>query len=366
MRILWINHRDPEHPHAGGAEVRFREIAKRLVRIGYKVTLLCEKVEGLPSEEVVNGINVKRVGNKASIHLLALNHVARFGHKYDLIIDDIAHAVPWFSPLVTRTPVIAQIHHVHQEVLYIELPKYIACVIARLEKALPKVYNYIITVSKSTKEELVNKFNIIDKNIFVIHNGVDLAKYKPGSKDPNPTILWVGRIKRYKNLEDLLYAYKIIEYRIKNSQLIIIGSGDYEPKIRKFSSELELKNVKFLGKVSEEEKIMWMQRAWVSVSTSMIEGWGMTITEAAACGTPAVAYNVPGLRDSIIHMKTGILVEPRNLKKLVETIILLLTDENLRMRLSENAYRYSQGLDWDLITSNFVKIIEKVVYRQSV
>lgn len=363
MRILWINHRDPKHPHAGGAEVRFREISKRLVNIGYEVTLLCEKVEGTASEETASGISIKRMGNKASIHLLALKYVARFGSKYDLIIDDIAHAIPWFSPLVTRTPVIAQIHHVHQEVLYIELPKYVACGVARLEKTLPKVYKNFIAVSKSTKEELVNRFNIIGKNIAVIPNGVDSAKYKPGPKDPDPTILWVGRIKRYKNLEDLLFAYKIIRHRIKNSQLIIIGSGDHEPKIRKFSNELELKNVRFLGKVSEKEKIRWMQKAWVIVSTSIIEGWGMTITEAAACGTPAVAYDVPGLRDSVVHLKTGILVESRNLKKLADAIILLLTDENLRARLSENACRHSRGLDWDLIARDFVRVIKKVVYR---
>ncbi|MEM1560075.1 MAG: glycosyltransferase family 4 protein [Ignisphaera sp.] len=363
MNILWINHRDPRHPDAGGAEVRFREIARRLVKMGYKVTLLCEKVNGLPSEEVLDGIRIKRIGDKVSIHLLALKYASKFGCKYDLIIDDIAHAVPWFSPIVTRTPVIAQVHHVHQEVLYVELPKHIAFFVAQLERTIPKVYSHIIAVSRSTKEELINKFNINRKNIFVVPNGVDLSRFKPGPKDPRATILWIGRIKKYKNLEDLLYAYRMVEYVVKNTQLIVIGTGDYEPRTRELSKNLRLKNIKFLGRVSEEEKIVWMQRAWIIVSTSIVEGWGMTITEAAACGTPAVAYNVPGLRDSIIHMKTGILVEPRNLKELVDAITSLLIDENLRMKLSENAYRYSQRLDWDLIACIFARIIEKIAYR---
>ena len=154
----------------------------------------------------------------------------------------------------------------------------------------------------------------------MIPNGVDFKKYRPGLKDPRPTILWVGRIKKYKNLDHLLRAYKIVKREVPDVQLIIIGTGDQEQAAKRLAKELELRDVYFLGKVSEEEKVRWMQRAWIIASTSMVEGWGMTITEAAACGTPAVAYNVPGLRDSVKHMETGILVEPGNIEQLAKTI----------------------------------------------
>ncbi|MET1160152.1 MAG: glycosyltransferase family 4 protein [Thermoprotei archaeon] len=155
MRILWINHRDPKHPQAGGAEVRLYEIARRLVKMGYEVTVLCEKVDGLPGEEVLEGIRIRRIGGRASIHLLAPLYVRKHGHEYDVIVDDIAHAVPWYSPLVTKTPVVAQIHHVHQDVVYIELPKPLAWIVGRAEKTIAKVYRHFIAVSQSTKEELV-------------------------------------------------------------------------------------------------------------------------------------------------------------------------------------------------------------------
>ena len=362
MKILWINHRDPKHPQAGGAEVRLYEIARRLVRMGHEVTVLCEKVDGLPSEEVLDGIKIKRIGSKTSIHLLAPYYVRKHGHEYDVIIDDIAHAVPWYSPLVTKTPVVAQIHHVHQDVVYIELPKPLAWIVSRAEKTIAKVYKHFIAVSQSTKEELVERFSIVPDRIAVIPNGVDLEKYKPGPKDPKPTILWVGRIKKYKNLDHLLIAYKTVKQEVPDSQLVIIGTGDREQEMRELAKKLELRDVYFLGKASEEEKIRWMQRAWIVVSTSMIEGWGMVITEAAACGTPAITYSVPGLRDSVKNMETGILVEPGNIEKLAKAITWLLADEALRSRLGENAYRYAQQFSWDKVVEGFLKTIEGAIH----
>ena len=118
----------------------------------------------------------------------------------------------------------------------------------------------------------------------------------------------------------------------------------------------------FLGKVSEEEKIRWMQRAWIVVSTSTIEGWGMVITEATACRTPAVAYNVPGLRDSIKDMETGILIEPGNIEHLAKAVTHLLTDHDLRDRLAENAYRHAQQYSWDKTAKNFLEVLNGVLY----
>lgn len=132
--------------------------------------------------------------------------------------------------------------------------------------------------------------------------------------------------------------------------------------MKKLAEKLELRDVYFLGKVSEEEKIRCMQRAWIIVSTSMVEGWGITITEAAACRTPAVAYNVPGLRDSVKHMKTGILVESGDIEQLAKAIAWLLTDDSLRNKLSENAYRYAQSFSWENTAKAFLKIVEGVLH----
>ena len=363
MRILWINHRDPKHPMAGGAEVRLYEVARRLVKMGHEVTVISERPAGLPSGEVMDGVEIRRIGGKASIHLLAPLYVKKHGREYDVVVDDIAHAVPWYSPLVTKTPVIAQIHHVHQDVVYVELPAPLAWAISRAERTIAKIYKRFIAVSQSTKNTLVDKLGVDPNRIAVVPNGVDLEKYRPGQKDPRPTVLWVGRIKKYKNLDHLLRAYRTVKQKVPDAQLIIIGSGDQERKMRDLAKTLGLKDVHFLGKIPEEEKIRWMQRAWILASTSMVEGWGMTVTEAAACGTPAVAYDVPGLRDSVRHMETGILVEPGDIEQLAEAIEMLLADSGLRNKLSENAYRYVQGFSWDKTALKFLEVIENAAHR---
>jgi len=360
MRILWINHRDPKHPQAGGAEVRLYEIARRLVRRSHEITVLCEKAGGLSSEEVLEGIRIKRIGGSASIHLLAPLYVGKHGHEYDVIIDDIAHAVPWYSLLVTKTPVIAQIHHVHQDIVYVELSKLSAWIIGQAERTIAKVYKHFIVVSQSTKEELVKRLGIDPDRAAVVPNGVDLERYRPGPKDPRPTILWVGRIKKYKNLDHLLKAYKIVKQEVPDAQLIIIGTGNQELKIKELARKLELRDVYFLGKVPEEEKIRWMQRAWITVSTSMVEGWGMTITEAAACRTPAVAYDVLGLRDSVRHMETGILVSYGDIKTFAKAAIMLAEDRELWRKLAENALNWAKQFDWNKSAERFIKVIEGI------
>jgi len=357
LRILWINHRDPKHPQAGGAEVRMYEIARRLVKMGHEVTVLSEKANGLPTEDDIEGIMVRRMGNRTTIHILAPLYVKKHGRQYDIIIDDVAHAVPWYSPLVTTTPVIAQIHHIHQDILHIELPKPLALIVSKAEETI-RIYKQFIAVSPSTKRELVEKFGISPSRVAVVPNGVDHEKYKPGPKDPNPTILWVGRLKRYKNPHHAILAFGVIKRKVPNAQLIIIGTGEEKQKLKKLAERLRLTDVYFLGKVSEEEKIKWMQRAWILISTSMKEGWGLTVTEAAACKTPTVAYNVPGLKDTVRHMETGILVEPRNIKELANAITLLLTDETLRTRMMENAYRYVSTFNWNYSTKKFLSLLQ--------
>lgn len=359
MRILWINHRDPKHPQAGGAEVRMYEIARRLVKMGHEVTVVSEKVDGVPTEDEIEGIRVRRMGGRATIHILAPLYVKRRGRQYDVIIDDVAHAVPWYSPLVTKTPVVAQIHHIHQDILRMELPKPLALIVGKAEETI-KIYRQFIAVSPSTKRELVERFGIDPSRVAVVPNGVDHEKYKPGPKDPNPTVLWVGRLKRYKNPHHALLAFKAVKLEVPDAQLVIIGAGEEEPEMRRLAKRLELADVHFLGRVPEEEKVKWMQKAWVLVLTSAKEGWGLAVTEAAACKTPAVAYDVPGLRDAVKHMKTGLLVEPENIQKLARAVTLVLTDDNLRNALAEGAYRYAQNLDWNYATERFLGVIKHV------
>ncbi|MEM1510237.1 MAG: glycosyltransferase family 4 protein [Thermofilaceae archaeon] len=365
MRILWINHRDIKHPEAGGAEVRQYEIAKQLVKAGHRVSLLCERVAGMPAREKLDGVEIVRLGNKYLVHLIIPLYVLRHYREFDVIIDDVAHAVPWYSPLVTKTPVIAQIHHVHQAVLDVEFPAFASWPIKQLERSVAKVYRNFITVSRSTKMELIRTFGIHPKRIAVVPNGVDLEKYKPGIKESKPTVLWVGRVKKYKRLDHLLEAFKIVKKKIPESQLVVIGHGENLYDAFKYAKKLELNDVWFLGKVDDKKKIYWMQRAWIIVSTSMVEGWGLVVTEAAACRTPAVAYRVPGVSDSIIDGLTGLLVSPGDIRELAEAIIRLLRDDDYRDYLGENALKRAQNYGWNFISKEFERSVVNFLYEEN-
>lgn len=355
MNILWLNHRDPKHPLAGGAEVRIHEIGKRLVQNGHTVKLICERWSGSEKIEFLDGIEVIRIGNKYTIHLEAPLIINRFSNC-SIIIDDIAHAFPWGSQFFTNKPVIGQIHHVHQNVLNFELHPALAKTLAFSERAI-KYYKAVIVVSESTKKALIN-LGVSENRMRVIPNGIDTDFYKPMAKSSSPTILWVGRVKRYKRVDHVLLAFSLIEKLLPDAKLIIVGTGDYIETLKKLARKLKLKNIVFLGFVEEQEKVMLMASSWVIVSSSFVEGWGMTITEGAACGTPAVAYDVGGLRDSVSNNETGLLVSDGNINALAQNLLRVLQDTQLRIKLGNNALIRAKHFGWNKVAQDFSDFLE--------
>jgi glycosyltransferase involved in cell wall biosynthesis len=181
------------------------------------------------------------------------------------------------------------------------------------------------------------------------------------TKSKDPLVVYVGRIKAYKRLDHLIKSFKIIKDVIKNSKLIIAGKGDQKP-LKKLSIELGIEpSVEFYDEVSEEEKLRLLRQAWVFVTPSMKEGWGITVIESNACGTPAIAYNVPGLRDSVKYNYNGILVEDGNENSLANTIVMVLKDGSLRDNLSKNALEWSKQFSWERSAEEFLKAMEAYV-----
>jgi glycosyltransferase involved in cell wall biosynthesis len=354
LNILWLNHRDPKHPFAGGAEVRIQEIGKRLVQNGHSIKLICERWPGSKKTEFLDGIEVIRIGNKYTIHLEAPFIVNRFNGN--IIIDDMAHALPWESQFFTHKSVIGQVHHVHQNVLDFELNPIAAKAITLSERAI-KYYKSVIVVSESTKKAIID-LGLCKSRVRVIPNGVDTDFYKPTSKSPSPTIIWVGRVKRYKRVEHVLFAFSIVEKQLPDAKLIIVGNGDYLENIKNLAKKIGLKNVSFPGFVEEKNKASLMASSWLIVSSSFIEGWGMTITESAACGTPAVAYDVAGLRDSIINDETGLLVSDGDVKALAQNLLRVLQDDQLRVKLGSNALNRTKQFSWDKVAQEFSDFLE--------
>jgi glycosyltransferase involved in cell wall biosynthesis len=358
MRILWINHRDPRHPEAGGAEVHIAEVGKRLVGKGHEITLLCERFSGSEAEEELYGMRVKRFGGKFTLHCYAPYFVKRNSGDFDVVIDDVAHAVPFWSPKFTRKPVVAIVHHIHQKVVERELNPILAYLVRKAEKSIKNTYDHIIAVSQTTKRDLIKQLGVNGQDVTVIHCGIDHVKYRPGRKFDEPAILWMGRMKKYKNLEHVIMAFKLVKQVVKDAKLILVGAGEEERKIKSLIHREGVKDVTFTGWVSGDDKLRLLQGAWCIVYASETEGWGMGILEAAACGTPAVAYNSGALRESIIDGETGLLAEYGNIKELAQCVLEILSNKGLRKMLSEKALNLSYNFDWDKTAEQTERYLE--------
>ena len=177
-----------------------------------------------------------------------------------------------------------------------------------------------------------------------------------------PTILYFGRIRQYKKIEDIIRAFYIVKKRINDCRLIIAGKlvdKRYWKNLKKLAEKLKV-NVKFVPNVSESKKMQIFSESWIYAITSVEEGWGISVVEANSCGIPAVGYDVPGLKDSIRHGYNGLLVEFGNVEALAQTLIRLLIDEKLRKNLSENALAWAKMYSWDVSTQKFLEVLEKV------
>lgn len=347
MKILLVNHRDPRHPQAGGAEEGLLQVFGRLARMGFEVTWLCERFRGGKEEEWLDGIRVLRKGNSVSLHLYA----PLGARGYDAVVDSIAHAAPFFS-FLTNKATTALIHHVHQDVLRLELNPWKAKAIGQAEKGV-KLYKNVIAVSKATKKDLIRKIGVTQEKISVIYHGIDHSVYKPGEKSAEPTILWINRLKNYKNPQDAFLIHKKLKTKAK---LIIAGYGELEKTVTQLAQQNQ--NAVYLGRISEKQKVELYQRAWAVLSTSYIEGWGLTMVEANACGTPVVAYNTGAAQEIIEQGKNGFLVGYKEYDEAAKWLDYVLEDENMMKQLAKQSHHSSLKYDWEKTAKEYAEYIQ--------
>jgi glycosyltransferase involved in cell wall biosynthesis len=363
LRILIFNWRDLRHKWAGGAEVYLHELSKRWVAAGHRVTIFSGNDGHSARFERMDGVSVVRRGGFYLVYLWAfLYYFFRLRGRYDVIIDS-ENGLPFFTPFYVREPVFLLIHHVHQEVFRKSLIPPFSWIAQLLEKRfMPIVYRKIevITVSPSSKAEII-EHKLTKKIPHIVYNGVNLASYKPGKKSSHPTILYLGRLTVAKSIHVLLHAVAQLQQDYPDLECRIAGDGPSRKLLEKLVAKLKIRNhVKFLGKVTEEEKIKLYREAWVFVNPSLIEGWGITTIEANACGTPVVASNVAGLRDAVSDTHSGILVPYGQADGFVLAISTILKDKHLRAKLSSGAIKWAQQYDWDKSASQVIRLMEKV------
>lgn len=350
MNILVFNWRDIKHPQAGGAEINIHNLAKNWVLKGHKVTLFCGAYPNCVKNDNEDGIEIIRSGNRYTVYISAfINYLLRFSGKYDIVID-LENGIPFFTPIFCRKPKVLLIHHIHENVFFKELKfplNYLAFIIE--QKIMPFLYKNtnVMTISESSKEELI-KAGLGGKKIGIVYPAIDQTQYKTSNiKSEIPLVVHIGRLKKYKSVDVLLHAFSILAKDVPAARLVIAGTGDYAPELKMLAKKLNIDDkVDFRGFISDEEKINLLQKAWVSANPSYKEGWGITVIEANACGTPVVASNVSGLKDSVIDGKTGFLANYGNADDFANKIKLLLTDRKLRKDFEKNAIAWAKKFDW--------------------
>jgi glycosyltransferase involved in cell wall biosynthesis len=369
MRILLLNWQDIKNPMGGGAEVYLHQIFKRIAAQGHSITLLCSQFPGVPNEEEIDGIHVIRRGNRNFFnYFVPLEYFRQFRkERYDIVIDDI-NKIPFFTPVFVRAPLLGMVMHLFDKSIFQEASFPAASYVYCAERCALSIYRNtpLVAISESTKKELIyHKYQ--EENIFLVPCAVNHSTYFriPDINPKEPLIGYVGRIKKYKSVDHLLQAFAIVLKEIPNAKLLIVGEGDGKKSFQELSHRLQIDHATtFTGFLPLEEKVKLLNQMQVVVNTSAKEGWGLTVTEAAACGVPAIASDVPGLRDAVKDGESGILYEYGNIEQLAEKILLLLRDERLRSRLSSGALEYSQSLTWDKSAQIMLEVIEKVVSKK--
>lgn len=366
MKILLLNWQDIKNPMGGGAEVYLHHIFKRIAAQGHSITLLCSHYDSAPLEEEIDGIQVIRRGNRNFFNYTVLfEYITRFQKEnYDIVIDDL-NKIPFYTPLYVKKPLLGMVMHLFDKSIFKEASFPAATYVYYAEKFAHSVYKNIplVAISESTRNELI-EHGCSEQNVFLVPCAVNHSSYYqiPDINKNEPIIGYVGRLKKYKSVDHLLKAFVIVLKVIPNAKLFIIGEGDGKISFLKTAKELKIENaVTFTGFLPLEEKVRLLNQMHIVVNTSAKEGWGLTVTEANACGAPAVASDVPGLRDAVIDGQTGLLYEYGNIEQLAEKILLLLRDNNLRTRLSSGAIEYAQSLTWDKSAKIMTDVIGKVI-----
>ncbi|HEC92821.1 MAG TPA: glycosyltransferase family 1 protein, partial [Candidatus Atribacteria bacterium] len=195
------------------------------------------------------------------------------------------------------------------------------------------------------------------KKISIIHNGINVQPLDEiPKKNERPTIIYVGRMKKAKKPQDVIEAFKIVKEKIRDAELWMLGDG----YMRRQLETKNIQGIKFLGYVNKKTKDELVKKAWVIAVPGVREGWGQVVTDANALGTPAVGYDIPGLRDSIKNNYNGILVTPRP-ESLADVLIKILENLSFRKKLSQNAIEWAKQFSWDRSAEEFEEVLKEVI-----
>ena len=346
-RIHVLAWRDLDDPDAGGSELHADEFMRRWAAAGLDITHRTSAAVGQPSTATRNGYRVVRRGSRYSVfpRAIASEWVHRMG-RYDALVE-VWNGVPWMSPLWCRRPRITFLHHVHGPMWDQLLPWPLAGVGRAMEaRFAPPFYRRSLTLtpSEATRDHLLELGFRADR-VVAVNNGVDPMFHPGGTRSPSPLVLSVARLAPVKRQDELIEAAVIARQRVPDLRLLIVGEGPLRPALEaRIAAHGAGEWITMAGRLSHAELVAEYQRAWLVSSASLAEGWGLALTEAAACGTPAVATDVSGHRSSVIDGVTGVLAP---LPRIAETMADVLLDDARRDSLASAALVRARTLTWE-------------------
>lgn len=355
-RILLLNERDLRHPRSGGAETHVFEIMSRLVARGYAVTQLAAGFPGGAPLEKVDGVEVRRLGGLARYYPAAARTCARETRRgeFDVVVECL-NKFPFFSPLYSGAPVLALCHHLFGETAFSQVAWPIASAVYCAEKLVPFAYRRqrFLTISESSRSDLVQR-GIARERIDVSLPGIRPPRLRPRPlRERPPRVVYVGRVERYKRVDVMLRAAATLVPAHPELELAVIGRGADRERIERLCGELGLASrTRFLGFLDDDERDRWLADSRVCVCASEKEGWGLTVIEANAVGTPVVASDAPGLRDSVRHGETGWLAPVGDVAAFAARIAGLLAADEPAEAMARRGLAWAQRFAWDSAASD--------------
>jgi len=367
MKILILNWKDRKNPLAGGAEMVTEELLKRLVKNGHQATLLTSKFKGCQSKEIIDGYEIIRVGEGWTVYWQAYRYYKRYlCGKFDLVIDEI-NTIPFFAKFYVKEKNVILCYQLCRQVWFYQILFPLSLIGYLIEPLYLWLLRkkIVLTESESTKKDM-QKYGFKVDNIFVFNIGLEIEPAKnlnALSKYKEPTILSLGTLRSMKRPLHIVKAFEIAKEKIPDLKFVIAGDARtrYGKKVLDYINNSKYKDsINYFGKVSLDKKLELMQKSHIICVTSVKEGWGIIVTEANSQGTPAIAYNVDGLRDSVKNNKTGLICQQNTPGNLAKNIIKLLNDRERYQNLRINAWQWSKGMNFENSYNDFINAVSKL------
>lgn len=369
-RIHVLAWRDLDDVEAGGSELHAHEVCRQWAAAGLEVTCRTSFAQGHPPDIVRDGYRVRR---KAGRYLVFPRSVAaelagRHGPRDALV--EIWNGMPFLSPLWARGPHITFLHHVHAEMWHMVLPPRLARMGDLLERRIaPPLYRNtrIVTLSESSRDDMRRLLHPPPRQVDVVPPGIDV-RFTPGAESPTPLVVAVGRLVPSKHVDQLVRAVARARRQVPDLRLVVVGEGYERLTVEAAIDDVDGHGwVDLRGRVSDDELVSLYQRAWVLSSASSHEGWGMSVTEAAACATPAVVTDIAGHRDAVVDGVTGLLVRAQGDDvpgALGDALARVLADAEGRARMARAAADHAAGFTWRATATRLMAVLADEAARR--